>query len=503
MILDAKFINTNTIYDADICIIGAGAAGITLALEFKKTPLKIILLESGNLKSDPDTQKLYHGENTGDLINSYQQYLYISRLRYFGGSTNHWAGFCRPLDAIDFEKRSWIPYSGWPITKEQLDPYYKRATSYLGIKNFQSDQPSFMKDSKIFIGKEFHIASKLRFGQYYLKDLQRSSNIQLILNANVSHIRLNQEATYVNTIEVQSLLKNIFFVKAKQYILASGGIENARLLLLSNDVCKNGIGNSHDLVGRFFMEHPHVPVGGIFFFNDFSNLYRYQRHYRFLFRHDIAETLCLSDEAMRHFKILNINIQLLRRFLRLQDGHLIDQSSELVDPNESSFPLQESEYLDFSKNIESNSQRYVFLKARIEQVPNPDSRVTLSTKKDILNLPKTSLDWKVSNIDKESLVHTIKLLGQELGGFNLGRLNVNIDTNIEWPKLTYPGSHHIGTTRMSSNIKEGVVNANCRVHDIANLYISGSSVFPTGGAVNPTFTIIAMAIRLADFLKSL
>jgi choline dehydrogenase-like flavoprotein len=264
MILDARRLPRDTIIDADVCIVGAGAAGITLAREFVGQPFKVCLIESGGLEFDDETQSLYEGDLVGLPLDAPED----SRLRYFGGTTNHWAGACRPLDADDFAFRPWIPYSGWPIAKVDLDPYYPPANEIVQIDEvdwspeFWAEQmPEFYRLP--FMGRRllpaiWQKSPPTRFGQTYRDELARADNVETSLFANVVDIETNDATGAVTRLGVACLEGNRFWVKARIYVLATGGIENARILLLSNKVRPAGIGNSFDTVGRFFMNHPQL-----------------------------------------------------------------------------------------------------------------------------------------------------------------------------------------------------------------------------------------------------
>jgi choline dehydrogenase-like flavoprotein len=240
MLIDSTKIPKGKIIETDVCIIGAGAAGITIAKEFINKKVSVCLLESGGFKFNEDTQSLYNGYETGvgESI-----YLYSTRLRYFGGTTNHWAGFCRPLDEIDFEKRPWYPYSGWPFSKTHLKQYYERAFPLVEIKSFDydidelfgSNRPRFIvgNDDRVTT-KMFHFSPTRSFGIVYRDEIIRAENIDVYLHANVVDIQTNDWGTTANRVKVACLTGNEFSVQAKIFVLATGGIENARLLLLSN-----------------------------------------------------------------------------------------------------------------------------------------------------------------------------------------------------------------------------------------------------------------------------
>ncbi len=267
MFVDAHTVLPGTLIEADVCIVGAGAAGTTLARELIGTHFEVCLLESGGLEFDQHTQSLYRGENVGFPYYS----LDAVRLRYFGGTTNHWMGACRPLDPIDFESRPWVPYSGWPFDKSHLDPFYIRAHSICQLGPYEYDPATWETEENpqlpILGGR---VATAMcqnspptRFGQVYREEIKRAPNIQTYLFANVVKIETSSTAQKVVRIHVATLQGNKFWVSARLFILATGAIENPRLLLASNEVQSTGLGNKNDLVGRFFMEHLKVPGGYI------------------------------------------------------------------------------------------------------------------------------------------------------------------------------------------------------------------------------------------------
>ena len=269
MIIDARRVPQDSIVSCDVCIVGAGAAGITLAREFVGGPFKVCVLESGGLDFAEDTQSLYEGDVVGLPMDAPVN----SRLRYFGGATNHWAGECRPLDDDDLVFRSWIPFSGWPITKDELAAYYRRAEKIVEIESldwrpeFWLDQlPAFYRLP--FMGKRllpaiWQMSPPTRFGEQYREALDRADNIETYLHANVTNIEINDAGREVTRLRLACLAGNEFWVQARVYVLAAGGLENARLLLLSNKVRPAGIGNTFDCVGRFFSNHPKLDAAWI------------------------------------------------------------------------------------------------------------------------------------------------------------------------------------------------------------------------------------------------
>jgi choline dehydrogenase-like flavoprotein len=246
------------------------------------------MLESGGFEYEAEIQDLNKGESTG------QQYypLQSARLRYFGGTTGHWAGMCSPFDPIDFETRDYVPHSGWPIRREALDST---------LQHWQDAAAAAEKDNTGRIARAFQ------------------------------------------------------------------------------------------------------------------------------------------------------------------------------------------------------------LNTRIEQAPNPDSRVTLSTEKDELGVPRANLHWALTELDKRSIRTLHFILGQQIGQAGLGRVKLmdylQDENDYSWPEGTDGGWHHMGTTRMSDDPRQGVVDANCQIHGIQNLYVAGAACYATSAAPNPTLTLVALSLRLSDFLK--
>lgn len=536
MFIDARTLPEDTLVKCDICIIGAGAAGITLAREFIDQPLQVCLLESGGLDFDEVTQALYQGKNVGVPYYSLSE----ARARYLGGSTNFWGGWSRPLDDIDFQDRPWMPYSGWAFTKAELDPYYERAGQVCGLGPYQYDFAHWeaaLKRRQILPlptpGESLVTQiwqtippAYLRFGAAYRTQIEQARNINTYLQANVLEIETNDTAQAVTKLRVASLEGKEFSVTAKVFILAAGGIENPRLLLNSHQVQNMGLGNQHDLVGRFFMEHPILNSGKVLF-PPSTNLYS---------RKDIpvdgallSTGLGLSSAVQEREQLLNFTIRfnpflhegleaLKRLSFRLQqtktpdalqtilkDHRKIPQTSVMEDVGKVIVNLDRvvaKAYTKlFSKKFGAKKEANLCSTRLIsEQAPNPDSRITLSAERDRLGLNQVKLDWRLSEIDKYTIERSQQLIASELNCCGQPQHELT-DNNIAWQSLR--GSyHHMGTTRMNPNPRLGVVDEHCQVHGISNLYIAGSSVFPTSGLSNPTLTIIALSIRLADRLKT-
>jgi choline dehydrogenase-like flavoprotein len=524
MIFDFRSLEDGLEIETDLCIIGAGAAGITIARELAGTGINTYLIESGGLEFEPEIQALYEGEILG---RPYFVPLGGCRLRYFGGSTNHWSGWCGPLNDLDFEVRPWVPHSGWPISKQDLDPFYERAQPICGLGPYVYDErvwTFFEKAAPAFDPKHVTVRfwqfgdPPVNFGEAYRKELVNSDNVRILLHANVANIQTNETSSAVDYAEIRTLTGKSGRVSAKVFVIACGAIENARVLLLSNKVEAAGLGNRHDLVGRFFMEHLDIPCGVVATKDPYYLLDKYRRHTVDGVRYMAG--LCTSEETQEREQVLNSGARIDYEpdpdsgsaaaryiFRQLKKKKFPDELGDKVwkvitDLDD----VAASIYRRFveGKDIIA-SPKTTYLEALGEQAPNPYSRVTLSEKRDALGLNQANLEWRLTELDKRSIRVNTQAVAQEFGRLNLGRVRLMdwlLDESPDWGPDLIGGCHHMGTTRMSADPKTGVVNSDCRVHGIDNFYVAGSSVFSTGGYMNPTLTIVALALRLADHLKS-
>ncbi|MSP02278.1 MAG: GMC family oxidoreductase [Acetobacteraceae bacterium] len=531
MFIDARSLDENSVIHTGICIIGAGAAGITLALSLRSARFPIAILESGDLVFDEATRDLNAGEITGLPIFP----LEISRLRFFGGSTNHWGGTCRPLDEADFQTRPAIPHSGWPLRRSDLLPYYAQAHRLCELGPFEYD-PGFWSreiglptpkfDPARLATAIFQSSPPTRFGQLYRDDLRHAEAITVYLNANAVDLQPNATASAVERVKVASLGGPAFFMSAKYVVLATGGLENARLLLLSNGIQSAGLGNTNDLVGRYFMEHPYFRRAGVARFAAPDPPLPYAEAppaipaFAVLGPGDTLSSQAPSDvEGTGGFQIM------LREIHRSVDG--VDSLKTVADAL-SNFTLpprlwhELGDILRDRGEVADSIYRTITGRKRssmstppprgpavtgavldmlIEQAPNPDSRVTLSRERDALGQNRLALDWRLGEFERRTYRRAPELAGLEFGRLGIGRVRATALPKGGWPKDMDGSDHHMGTTRMSDDPKTGVVDADCRVHGVANLYIAGSSVFPTSGYANPTLTIVALAARLGDELR--
>lgn len=500
---------------ADICVIGAGAAGITLALEMAARKKSVLLVEAGAFEIEGKTQALYVAPNTG--VPYYD--LASCRLRYAGGTTNHWSGFCRANDPIDYEGRPEIGLPAWPVKHDTLLPYLERAAKLLEIdSNFFSpaDQlkakgldPDLLLDrhSGMFVTKNFQLAKNIRFRTRFRQDLEQSQYIHPVENLNVVEIMLDGSGRRVDHLRAVTTDGKTTEIRAKSFALCCHAIENARILLSSDSSIPGGIGNRHDHVGRYFMEHPHIFASRMIPSDKFPRLY--DRFY--LQRYGLNANLGVSEDQMRKHGIMNYYC----RFnpVSFRDTEVLRAARKL--PSRMMQPATFGLFRDMTRLLsdmpgtansvarqfdKDRAPLYYQLEHRIEQAPSRDSRVTVGADRDKLGMRPVTFHWALSDLDVKTINVGQDLVVRELSALNMGRFEVETITLPMLRDRVLGHFHHTGTTRMADNYADGVVDANLKVHDVDNLYVGGSSVFPTTGYSGPTMTLVAFSIRLADHL---
>lgn len=522
---------------ADLCIIGAGAAGITLAHALRDSGHDIVVLEAGGFEIEAESQEVYEGDIVG--LDYYP--IDTTRLRYFGGSTNHWSGRCMKLDPIDFEKRDWIPNSGWPIERDALLPYYEPAQERVELdhhleydafwEEFDIDLPGF--DPEKLVKNVDQRSPPTRFGEVYRDDLEAAERCTVWLHANVVEIDTNDEASHVEGVTIRSFKGKEAKVKAKAFVLACGAMENARLLLANRKTEPNGFGNRHDLVGRYFSDHAHMLIGDIVSAEPVVLLDATRR--QFQGGAEFQPRFALADALQAEFGVTNSACWLVTE-LASSDG--MAAAADLIERMrgmEGRPPITDSawrvmvnlddvavaawqRFIQGRKTVQEVS--YIGLFGCTDPVPNPDSRVLLDEEDtDVFGMPRAKLDWRLAEQDHVSLRKLADVIGAELARTGRGRLRLH-DWFLEEPSadwmmrfhespeaktfsyLDWISNHNIGTTRMADNPRQGVVDGDGKMHYVDNFWIAGSSVFPTSGSAQPTLTIVALALRLADHLKA-
>jgi choline dehydrogenase-like flavoprotein len=549
MIDDARQIDSGARLSADICIIGAGAAGIALALQFVWDNRSVLVLESGDLKPDAQTQALYRGEVADEDLHSPPD---TYRQRRFGGSTTIWGGRCMPFDPVDFKPRGYIPDSGWPLGYDQLLPYYTPANALCEAGEFaytaETAFPQGMApviagfDSpRISTNSLERFSCPTDFGRRYGHRLAASRNVRVLLNANCTELCASADGGRIEGLTVQTLTGRRFTVAAQYVVLATGGLEVPRLLLASRTAHANGIGNAADLVGRYYMCHIAGTLGRLTINGPSSRV-----NHGYAVSPDgvyCRRRLAVNESAQQELEIGNFIARLhhpritdpahrtgalsalyLGRNLisyeyrkRLYDQKISDLAGWLrhvrnvaLDPFGTAgfvaHMIRKRVLVErkFPSIIVSPRSRVFSIDFHAEQQPNPASRVTLTSQQDRLGMPQLRVDWRYTAGDIRTVAVAFDLLAKEIARSGCGRLDYDPATlEEEVMRDGAFGGHHSGTARMSATPSKGVVDADCRVHGVHNLFIASSAVFPTSSQANPTLTIVALALRLADHLKQL
>lgn len=456
----------------DICVIGSGPAGISTAVALEAKGLAVLLLEAGGESYEEQSQAMFDG----DIVGSPLFNMGVNRLRYFGGASNHWGGFCRHLDEWDFRQKVTGVDTAWPIARRDLEPYLDRARDILEIACFGQNEA--LNDQLLQV--RWTYSPPVQFASKYRDAIKRSTRLVLSLNSYVANFVAKDGV--VVALDVRDAANNRYTVRAKQYVLCAGGIENSRLLLWANAQNEGRLITQADALGKYWMEHPHYTVGeALVRANVPLDIDRKGRAY-----------IAPSEKAIKEKGILNCA-------LRFEPSDY-EGTKKMVGELACTVPgLGHRALKLFDKNLVCGAR----LRAAWEQAPMASNQIRLSGKRDSAGVPRAELHWRKTELDLRTVRETVLMFGEYLASKNLGRVRA-----LPWVlgRGEYPdddehiGNHHMGGTRMSNDPKTGVVDAHCKVHGVKNLYVCGSSVFPSAGHANPTLTIVQLALRLSDRL---
>lgn len=531
MIEDFRAIPNGARVEADVCIVGAGPAGLALAwrLAQLRPRLRIVLVESGGIGLDQSAQRLNgHGEVVGLPFRGHGP---NGRARAFGGTGRLWAGQCLPFDSIDFEQRLWVPFSGWPVSAAEIAPYVGIAETFFHVGGrfydtrnyplFGLEAPGWSAEA---LRTVFTVYSpRVDVGADRLAEFRRSETVRVLLHATVASIETNAEGTRAEALRLVAPGGKAALLRSPSIALCAGGLENARLLLLSTKACPHGLGNARGLVGRFLQDHPtavtaalapqDLPCTGDL--QDRFRLFYGKRGLRYF------PKFALGDAAQRRHQVLNCV------------GHLVfDYPDDSAQPALRDFvhalrrrrlpdlPLRKLARIagGVGEVAAAARRRYLHglsprgrpaairLQCHLEQAPRPESRVSLSPcKRDDLGLPALRIDWRLGELERRTLQVMTDAVQAEFARLGLGVLRPAAwlhAPDADWTLNVEDCYHHLGTTRMAGNPDGGVVDPECQVFGVDGLYVAGGSVFPTSGYANPTLMMAALAARLADRIAS-
>jgi choline dehydrogenase-like flavoprotein len=525
MLDDARRLGEGTEIDADICVIGAGPAGVTLASEWLADGFRVVMLESGGAFRKKAAQLLARGESAGQPYYRLER----TRVRGFGGTSLHWragegAVRCRPMDPLDFSNRPEVCRKGWPFGREHLDEFYERAHElcFLAPMDYTSegahDQPlEQVLLKELVTTREIQIGPTTSFTRR-LERFARATNVRLLVNATVISLVCDDLGARIDSVLVAPDSTKRFSVRAKFFVLAAGGIENARLLLLSGGDGTSAIGNHSDLVGRNFMEHLHIRTGLLHLSGRMPDERVGSHGHRLVDGVSSMRMFTLRDEVLRREGLLGsawLETPVSEIAASVAGRALLDLERGLPGRRLAPFPdkawraqvaLSHPRALAQAAAHRLSRRRVprpLFqLAVMAEQAPNRSSRVVLGHRRDPFGQPVARLEWRLSDVDRRSVRRTQDIVDAALRAAGAGHIEEKLGDERP-PCYIEGGFHHMGTTRMSASPSDGVVDLNCRVHGVGNLFVAGSSVFPSVGYANPTLTIVALAVRLADHLRAL
>jgi choline dehydrogenase-like flavoprotein len=546
MLIDAAAQLPGDSLQVDVCVVGSGPAGITVAREISRSGHRVCLLESGGQKFATDIQDLNSG--AVDSAHGYrEETLREGRRRQFGGSANLWNHEVRglsgrhvrylPLDEIDFERRDWVPESGWPFSRGEIESFYQSARQVCGIGKFSyrpEDGENLEENGGPWQTKKIesivsHFGSSEIYLKRYRQELIDHERVTLILGAALLRLQMDQLSRTITSAQAGTPTGRKFLVRARVFVIAAGGLENARILLLQDALQPGGLGNQHDMVGRCFMDHPSIKLGTLI--PSSGRVFREARFYdqHYLEGNSTMYELHVRPEVMRREKMLNLCGVLVPHFRNLRTNSRAVFHQLLVrgprflwrrrsaehrlsarTGEEPSAPLRQRLLEQYYSSGQCGWSRFNNLERRfsqfavhslVEQSPDRSNRIMLQEQADAFGQRKAMLRWRWNELDLRSIRQAQLIFRDELAAAGIGAFVPVEESTGSQPRRFDSPHHFLGSTRMHDDPRNGVVDANCRVHGVQNLFIAGSSVFPTGGFANPTLTIVALALRLATHLR--
>jgi len=561
VILDVTDLTDSVPLQADVVVIGAGPAGIVVALEMARSGAEVLLIESGLRSASERIQRL---ADASDYDRNLHASMSIATRRQVGGTSTIWAGRCVPYDPIDFDPRTFIDNAKWPISYDELLPYYERACIWMdcGRPVFDATQAPHLTKSIVpgLVDGEVRSTTLERwslptnFGREYKRQLQNSSNIRLVTGLTCTEIVCPPGKGRVDHLECRTLDGNVVQIRGRHYVLAAGGLESTRLLLASTGPDGTAIGNHSDHLGRWYMSHLEGVIANVRFTTPpRQTLFGYERDIDGVY---VRRRLSFSREFQHERQLPNIvawlaNPELadpkhasgILSFVYLvlssplgkhlaPDAQRLSLKGERI-PGSPYGGAEQGPVSEHLKNIIRQpvaTARFIFsfgirrffprrripgffvyspqnvypFQYQSEHRPHRDSRVTLADDHDELGMPKLRIDIRFTDEDVNGVVAAHQHWDEYLRRAGCGQLEyLHNDLGDAVRARAGGGFHQIGTTRMATNPDDGVVDADLAVHGMENLFVVSSSTFVTSGQANSTLLIIVLAVRLADHLRQL
>ena len=473
MFVEAKDFPPGHVERAQVCVFGSGPAGMTVARSLEAKGLDVIMVEAGGFDFEDESQAFYRGTVIGDRYFDLSE----ARLRMFGGTSNHWGGWCIPLSPQDFGTHPGFDNAAWPITHEDLAPYIPEACEILEIGTDFSESEYTPEVQKT----RFQYSSVL-FGIKFRGICEESKRLRVALNSALTGLAL--EGTAIRSAEITSYADTSWRIEADRYILCLGGIENSRMLLWLNEQANGGLIRNGDLLGRYWSEHPQAYLGEVVFEQTGPDFYVQNK-----------ASFRLNAATQRAAGVLNAGILLQEEWYKGTKAMIADLLCVAPELGR--------------RMMDALGQNELICGARVrshwEQETIRDNRVALGKERDPYGIPTPELHWRRTEKDRNTVVQTTRIFADSIARHGRGRMRLADWILNDEPipdETTMAGWHHLGGTRMSDSPASGIVDPDLRVHGIDNLYVGGSSVFASGGAGNPTLTIVKLSLRLAEHLAA-
>lgn len=528
---------------AEVCVVGGGAVGIAMAVQLARSGVDVMLLEGGGATLETRSQALHKGKSIGHPFPN----IGVGRYRVLGGTTVFWGGQVVPFDTFTISERPWIGHDAWPIDPEELSRWHDRAYALLGLENAEGDDAKIWQgvgNSPDALGSDIRVVMtrwmKTRnFSKVFGRDLRSARGPRVVTHANVTAIHLSPDRNAVQSLAVRSLEGRSATARAKQFVLANGSLEIARLLMHPlGDGSSAPWGDSRYL-GTPLIDHLDCIAGDVnvldhkrfqaLFDSIFDDGFRYYPKARLAPEVQRAEALVDVAAQFRYRTRFSEHLDALKMFVRsIQEGgmpasmpesegwaeklhgadHMRQKVSLLSLPKHmaaiaaTSFPLAVRYFKDRRSFKPRDAE--VSLAIFCEQLPYPASRVRLGDETDELGMRRIEVDWQIDGRELESMRRLALTLKRELEQRGLAEITIDphllaLDRDAFVPKI-FDAVHQMGTTRIGRSADDGIVDADLKVFGCDNLYLAGACTFPTTGFANPTFTAIALGLRLCDRL---
>ncbi|MFA5950496.1 MAG: GMC oxidoreductase [Hyphomicrobium sp.] len=520
MLRDLALLDQDKVVDCEVCVVGGGAVGLAMAVQLARNHCEVVLLEAGGTSLEQSSQDLQRGTSVGHPFEN----IHVGRYRVLGGSTTFWGGQVVPLGAHAMQSRPWLAPRGWPIVHEDLEPYYDLAYRLLGLGSVDRDDARVWSrlglsadlDESLVLGLTRWLPQR-NLARLFRQEIDADPRLQAFVHANVTGLVLDERRRRVERVEARSLNGKRITVRAPVTVLACGSLEIARLLL--HEAADGGARpwQENPWVGRGYLDHINGSVADVevldydAFHQQFDSIFldgfKFYPVIRMAPARQAAEQTTDIVGQFSYDTEFTQHLDYIKMFLRsLADASMPEQLSKFPRHALSAARIAAPLVWRYLRQGRSYKPRNANVRLGVvaEQFPNPLSQVRLGQDKDALGLRRLAIDWQLDGREVHSIAVFTRAVRDFLQSRKLARVHIDPDLEQEHAKFlqrTYDGIHQMGTTRMGHDASDGVVDRNLKVYGTDNLFVAGQAVFPVSGFANPTFTGIALGLRLCDYLR--